>query len=143
MLSNGEELNSIDLMRVYRAASNELATPRMLHCALDKKRTVADASINFDTMTLKNISYFANLTADVSMPKIPIAGDRNLMTNGVAVSAGLFAYWTNAQVGWTKEMHQENGIVVLGDGSVQQMSSNLLKTEVTKQLNQTNYCLIP
>ena len=143
MLSNGEELDSIDLLRVYRSLSNELSTPRLLHCPTDTKRKRADAPINFETMALKNVSYFASLTADESMPQIPIAGDRNLTTNGVVVGAGLVALWTNAQLGWTKEMHIDQGMVVMGDGSVQQMSSNRLKAEVTKHLNQTNYVLIP
>jgi hypothetical protein len=143
MLVNGEDLESIDLLRVYRSLSNELSTPRLLHCPTDTKREEADASINFDTMTLRNVSYFVNLTADDSMPQVPLAGDRNLMTNGVAVGAGLLALWTNAQLGWTKELHRETGMLVMGDGSVQQMSSSRLKAEVTKDLNQTNYVLIP
>ena len=144
MMSNGVELTSIDVLRVYRDLSNELSTPKLLHCPMDTKREPDDWNkINFDTITAKNISYFTSLSADESMPQVILGGDRNLTTNGVAVWPGLFAMATNARVGWTKEMHVEHGEVVMSDGSVQQMSSSRLNASLKDQGIATNYLSIP
>ena len=77
------------------------------------------------------------------MPQVILGGDRNLATNGVAVGSGFFAMATNAEVGWTKEMHVEQGNVVMSDGSVQQMSSSRLKASLKDQDIATNYIVIP
>src|SRR5687768_10818744 len=62
MASNGMDLTSIDLLEVYRSLSNELSTPKLLHCPDDKKREADDwYQVNFDTITPKNISYFTSL----------------------------------------------------------------------------------
>ncbi len=144
MVSNGVELPSIDLMRVYRSLSNELSTPKLLHCGSDKERELDDWSkINFDTMTAKNVSYFTSLSANENRPEIMLGGDRNLMTNRVAVGPGLLGLATNAQVRWTKEMHNEQGNVVMSDGSVMQMSSSRLKFSLKDQDIATNYLVMP
>ena len=144
MVSNGVELTSIDLLEVYRSLSNELSTPKVLHCWSDTKREPKDWSrINFDTIRAQNISYFTSLSAEETRPEIILGGDRNLATNGLTVGSGFFAMGTNAQVGWTKEMHVEMGQVVMSDGSVQQMSSSRLKASLKDQDIATNYLVIP
>ena len=144
MRNDAVEMASIDLLSIYRSMSNLLSTPKILYCPMDTKREPKDWSkINFNTMTGKNISYFASLSAEETMPQIILAGDRNLATNGVAVGSGFFAMATNAQAGWTKEIHVEQGIVVMSDGSVQQMSSGRLKEAIPHQDVATNYILIP
>jgi len=144
MASNGMDLTSIDLLEVYRSLSNELSTPKLLHCPDDKKREADDwYQVNFDTITPKNISYFTSLSADETLPQTILGGDRNLATNWVAVGPGLFAMGTNVQVGWTEELHRGQGDVLMGDGSVMQMSSNNLKASLKDQGIETNYLVIP
>jgi type II secretory pathway pseudopilin PulG len=143
MVSNGVELTSIDLLRVYGILSNELSTPLLLHCPSDTKRDRADPLTRFDKITTKEISYFTSLSADETMPQVILGGDRNLATNGVAVGSGFFAMATNAQVRWTKELHVDQGNLVMSDGSVQQVNSNRLKAAVADQGIETNYLVLP
>ena len=144
MVSNGVELTSIDLLKVFRSLSNELSVPKLLHCPADAKREPADWSkINFDTVTAKNISYFTSLSANETQWQIILGGDRNLATNGVAVGSGFFAMGTNAQVGWTEELHRGQGNLVMSDGSVQQVNSNRLQAAVANQGIGTNYLVLP
>ena len=144
MMSNGVELTSIDLLQVFGLISNELSAPKLLHCPTDAKREPGDWNrASFATITVRNISYFTSLSADENRWQIILGGDRNLMTNGVAVGPGFFAMGTNAQVGWTKEMHVEQGNVVMSDGSVQQMSSSRLKAAIADQGIATNYLVLP
>ena len=144
MMSNGVELTSIDLLQVYGLISNELSAPKLLHCPTDVKREPSDWNrMNFATITDRNISYFTSLSADETMPQVILGGDRNLMTNGVAVGPGFFAMGTEAEAGWTKEMHGEMGQVVMSDGSVQQMSSSRLKASLKDQGIATNYLVLP
>ena len=141
MASNG--WHALDAVSVLRSLSNELSTPLLLHCPMDTNR-VAESRANFHTISAKNVSYFVSLSAAQTNPTALLAGDRNLMTNGKAVSAGLFALATNMQVGWTREMHVERGNVVLADGSVQRMNSSAeLKAAVKKQGIATNFLSIP
>ena len=140
MVSNGMEITSIDLLSVYKSISNELSTPKLLHCAADIRRKPA---VNFTDFTSEDISYFVNLSADEKRPQTFLAGDRNIQTNGVAVKSGLLVLTTNLPLAWTKEMHNEQGNVLMGDGSVQQMSSSRLKAAVSDQEVGTNYIVIP
>ena len=72
-----------------------------------------------------------------------MAGDRNMATNGVAVGSGLLALTTNAAASWTKEMHFEQGNILMGDGSVQQMNSNRLRAAMADQGIGTNWVVMP
>jgi hypothetical protein len=140
MVSNGVELASIDIVSLYGYLLNELSTPKILLCPEDKKKKEAASFTNFSG---KNISYFASLTAKETLPTAFLAGDRNLMTNGVPVSPGLLTLTTNLAIGWTKELHKEQGDVTMADGSVQQMSNSRLNQSVKDQNLATNYLAIP
>lgn len=140
MVSNGVDLTSIDIVSVYKSLSNELSTPKLLHCSADKQRKPAE---NFTDFTSEDISYFVSLSADETQPQIFLAGDRNLQINGTPVKPGLLVLTTNAALGWTKEIHNEQGNVAMADGSVQQMSSSRLKAAVPDQRIGTNYIVVP
>ncbi len=102
----------------FQPLSNELSTPKILHCPSDVRGEAA----NFFTLRNRNISYFFGLDADETGPSFLLAGDRNLTTNGVPAGPGIVEITTNMTVGWTKELHRFRGNVTLGDGSVQQFS---------------------
>lgn len=140
MASNGVEVASTDIVSIYGSLSNELSTPKILLCPEDKKKEEATSFTNFSG---KNISYFASLTAKETLPTAFLGGDRNLMTNGVPMRPGLLTLTTNLAIAWTKELHKEQGDVVMGDGSVQQMSSSRLKGAIRDQDIATNDLLIP
>ena len=139
MMSNGVALAEFDAVRVFRALSNEIADPRILISPADER--IAAAS--FTNLTARNISYFASLSAKATSPQVSLAGDRNVATNGVAIGTGLFALTTNSMVSWTKELHVEQGDILMSDGSVQQMSSSLLKQWLRDQDMGTNYLVFP
>jgi len=111
--------------------SNELATPKILVCPPDFRRSVAP---NFSSLNDTNLSYFVVPEADESLPQLWLSGDRNLATNGKALKPGLFTVRTNTALGWTAEQHRHNGNLAFADGSVQQFSSARLAQSVTNAL---------
>jgi hypothetical protein len=140
LLTAGVALESIDAVLVLGLHSNELSTPKYLHCPADRTRATA---ADFRKFSARNISYFASLMAADNMPDTILSGDRNLETNGAALRAGLFAMLTNTAIGWTEEMHVHKGNVGLGDGSVQQFDSNRLRMALSRQEVGTNWLTIP
>jgi hypothetical protein len=140
MMINGVAMAEIDVVRIFGALSNEIGDPKILICPTDKSRSAAASTTN---LTTRNISYFASLSAEVTLPQAFLAGDRNMATNGVEAGTGLYALTTNSAVSWTKEMHDEHGDIAMGDGSVQQMSSSRLKQSLRDQDLGTNYLVFP
>lgn len=140
MVSNGVDITSIDIPSVYKSLSNELSTPKLLHCSADKQRRAAE---NFTDFTSDDVSYFLNLSADETRPGTFLAGDRNLELNGKPVPPGLLILSRNTALGFTKEIHNRQGNIVMGDGSVQQMSSSRLAAAIPQQENATNVFVIP
>lgn len=122
---------------LWRAMSNELATPKILHCPADKQRTNA---LSFTQgFSDANISYFFNLNGVTTDPQMILAGDDNLIVNGVRVSPGILNLSTSNSVSWAKERHDGAGNAGLADGSVQMISSAGLKL----LLITTNRLVIP
>jgi len=75
----------------------------------------------------QNVSYFVALDAQEGSAESLLAGDRNLMTNGVPVRSGLLELTTNLTAGWTAQLHINAGIVLFGDGRVDQLTSARLR----------------
>ena len=93
---------------------------------------------------MKNISYFASLTADETLPVAFLSGDRNLQNHGQPVPAArTFALTTNALLRWTQQIHNDQGNIAMGDGSVQQFSSSRLSQAVRDQSVAANLLLMP
>lgn len=106
----------------FQVMSNELSTPTVLTCPADTRRPVKD----FARLTNSNLSYFVNISVDDAHPEMVMAGDRNL-TNGSPAVNGLLTLSTNRPAGWTHELHNGYGQVLLTDGSVQQLSAATLR----------------
>jgi len=122
--------NGTDNARVhfqFSLASNELATPNILVCPSDKERTPADT---FAVLGPNNVSYHLGNDADQAKPNIIVSADRSMTgfevlaqpdnTVCYLTSAGYFGQ--NAK--WAPSLcHGANaGNLVLGDGSVQQLT---------------------
>jgi prepilin-type N-terminal cleavage/methylation domain-containing protein len=133
----------------FATLSNELSTPKIITCPSDGKVTEANSwqqtgVVPKNTTPFNNnkyLSYFICFDATETAPQSFLAGDRNMMlTNpivgtahtdptkstltGVKVPVDL----TTLQVGWSKsDLHQDQGDICMGDGSVQQFSSSRLK----------------
>ena len=125
----------------FAALSNELSTPKIVICPSDSGRTEsgnwaltkANAQAPEPFNNNKNISYFIAAAADETKPQAYLSGDRNITNSGrtVITKSGWYALGTNTatttHVGWSKDAHNEQGNICMGDGSVQQMSSSRLK----------------
>jgi hypothetical protein len=104
------------------------------------------------TMCNSNVSYFIGLEATEDFPSMILSGDRNIYGGlntfanytatqnsgyGDASHFGAFGLlgtnWSTASPpapGWTGLMHQQAGNLLLCDGSVQQVSSSGLRTQL-------------
>jgi hypothetical protein len=119
----------------FRVMSNELSTPKVLVCPQDAKRHWAT---NFDSdLNNSNISYFVGLDAGSTNLDMLLCGDRNL-TNNSRPTNGILALRPGDTVGWTHEIHNKRGVILLTDGSVQIISNGafraVLPANVTNRL---------
>ena len=115
----------------FLVMSNELGSPQLLRCFSDLQRQAAK---NFASLCDSNISYFAVPEADESNPELWLSGDRNLATNNIGLTAGLFRMPTNQFISWTTQLHNNAGNLCFADGSVQQPSSTKLHSYATNAL---------
>lgn len=150
------------IFRHFASLSNELSTPKIVLCPSDSgrieannwstnKATGAAAATTVPFYSNTNISYFVNLEADETRPQAFLSGDRNLMTTNstpmkrtdIKVGA-ITTIKTNVLdgVGWSKDMHIEQGDICMGDGSVQQVSSSRLKVAL-RETEQDNLLGLP
>jgi prepilin-type processing-associated H-X9-DG protein len=140
LASNDVDLASINIETLFGAVSNELSTPKILYCPEDKQRKPAESFKDFNS---ENVSYFASLSPDESRPQSLLAGDRNILADGKLASR-LLPLSTNVVLSWSKDIHNEQGNVALGDGSVHQMSSSPLQQSVREGIGgATNYLVFP
>jgi len=116
----------------FVAMSNELGTAKIVVCPDDKGRNFAAdfGALKSDT----NVSYFTVPEADERLAEMWLSGDRNLMTNSVALRPGLFVVPTNRLMGWTAKIHKYKGNLALADGSVQQLTDGQLRQSFTNAL---------
>lgn len=143
MRENGVPREEIDARRVFLTLSNELSTPMILNCPNDAQRRKASA---FTNLAATNISYFASLTATKELPLAFLAGDRNLLSNGVAVPPGLFPLSTNVRTGWSQDIHAGKGNICMAVGAVLQFDTtkrlqNAVRDHPPEAL--TNWLAIP
>jgi len=121
----------------FQVLSNELGSPSVLVCPADSSRIKAPS---FERMRNQNLSYFIGLDATDTNPNLVLAGDDNLLVNGVPPKSRLVQLATNSVVAWSASRHRNQGNIALADGSVQQFSSSRLSAAlgaggpVTQQL---------
>ena len=111
-----EFVGASDVFLHFQTVSNELSSPKILVCPNDPAKTKA---MDFDTFSNQNLSYFVGLTSNENDFQSILSGDRNLTTNGTALSAGVFTLSTNNKLGWTTAIHNNagNGFTRVTDGS--------------------------
>src|ERR1022692_1790605 len=138
-VTNGGTLELVESGAVWRhflVMSNELNTPKILICPADSERQKYLASIwngtpsaPRDTIAFTgdlNTSYFIGVDAADTKTTMFLAGDRNLTVKNVALKPGLHSLATGEMVGWTKELHVNQGNILMADASVQQFSTTTL-----------------
>ncbi len=154
----------------YAAMSNDLSTPAILICPSDVNRMQAtDFGSNYMTslanprvpfLSNSNISYFVGLQAQETFPSMILGGDRNMTNNALGsipfpagglsflpYPGGIYILGTNhtslAGAGWSGMVHQNNGNALLGDGSVQGLSSFGLRNQLKNSGDASNLVAIP
>jgi prepilin-type N-terminal cleavage/methylation domain-containing protein len=117
----------------FRVCSNELVTPKILVCPLEKdKQKAADWTM---LTGLENVSYFAGLSAEETKPQSLLTGDGNIIGGG----GGLEPHW-NTTLGssidatWDGKVHGERGHITRADGSVQKLNTVALRDQVSAAL---------
>lgn len=141
--TNGGTAQFVDSTNVsihYGAISNELLNPKVLACPSDPARIPAT---DFAKLNNQNISYFIGLSAHRGGPPSILTGDRNLATNGTALTAGVFTLWLSNQPGWTMTIHKSRGNIALPDGSAQTVSKSNLQVLWLASPNTTRRLAIP
>jgi prepilin-type N-terminal cleavage/methylation domain-containing protein len=134
------------IWRHFSALSNELSTPKIIVCPSDGGRTEANnfaTNIPANNKTIvafnhnKFLSYFVGMAADETRPQSFLAGDRNVLASNAAPARTAINKSIITDLGiqsnglaWSKDLHQEQGDIAMGDGSVQQMSTSRLKNSL-------------
>jgi prepilin-type N-terminal cleavage/methylation domain-containing protein/prepilin-type processing-associated H-X9-DG protein len=138
----------------FAALSNELNTPKIVVCPSDSRVEATTFASNIvSSATTKNIvpfnnnmsvSYFVGIEADETRPQCFLSGDRNILDalanptristqNGQVTKLGTNSTSTpvpGTGPYYTNTMHNLQGNVCMGDGSVQQFSSARLKDAI-------------
>ena len=137
----------------FQVMSNELNTPKFLLCPADadsnrRRATCWTCALNeryeqIPFLGNTHTSYFVGVDAVDTNPTMFLAGDRNLMVNNVAFKPGLHSLGTNELVGWTRELHVNQGNVLMADASVQQLSQPGLVEALKNTGTVTNRLAIP
>ncbi len=137
--------------QAYRAASNELTSPKVLVCNGDAGSTRASTwepppapggyaiTSSGNPAHYANLSYFFGHEADEVRPQTILSGDRNVLRIGAAVVAAdavlqFTAAPQNIDAGWDVGIHKNAGNIGLGDGSAHQMTISALQRQVTSAI---------
>jgi prepilin-type N-terminal cleavage/methylation domain-containing protein len=142
---------------MFAAVSNELSTPKIIVCPSDQREPLRTNTWTYATVTLsvalrpKVPSYFVGLTASEEQPQSILSGDRNWTNNAYNLNfttGGNYNKLVNIPAtdvnvaakingwGWTQQhIHQSAGNLLLGDGSVQQVSDGRSRDQMRDALN--------
>jgi type II secretory pathway pseudopilin PulG len=114
-----------DLMKYILAVTNEISTPKILHCPEDRRKQ-ADSWTNFNR---QNLSYFVSEDASEFLPASFLSGDRNIASSGVIFPPGRakIPHRYIPKLSWAPILHRTQGNACMGDGSVQQLSGARLR----------------
>ena len=129
---DGGSADSAEWVDHFRACSNELVTPKVLVCPLDKNKAVAESWVNM--AGYDNVSFFFGLTAKESEPQGILMGDGHVLGGG----GGLDPYWNSGVLGsidatWDPTIRKQ-GNIALSDGSARSVTSQQLQEQIAAAL---------
>jgi prepilin-type N-terminal cleavage/methylation domain-containing protein len=134
----------------FRIISNELATPKILHCPSDPEKQTASDFADFVNRKNAVLSFGFGAGSMPSKPLMNLAADRNVLGNdnehcNVANIDGVTTLVPGSAVGpsWDLKIHNYAGNIVLADGSSQQTSKFTLSTFFTLTGDPKNCFLKP
>jgi hypothetical protein len=126
------------MFRLFQVLSNEFSVPKSVICPSDTR----SAATNWTSFANENVSYFIGLDANDTQPNMVLSGDRNLTLEGRLLT-GVVSLGTNSPVAWTKDMHRQSGNIGLADGSVQKVTTHLLRQQLAHSGDSTNLLVFP
>ncbi len=118
----------------FRVCSNELRTPQLLLCPLERGKWAGSnwTTLNADT----SVSYFVGKSTTDARTQDILAGDRNIMGGG----GGFDPSWsiflgTSIDAAWDKNLHALKGTLALGDGSARKINTPQLRDAISLLLS--------
>lgn len=149
----GGSKTQLETWQHFITMTNELVTPKILHCPSDLAKQIAGDFIDSATglRTLKNaaISYAVGTGAVPERAAAHLAGDRNLLgRDGQGCGpAAIFGFITQLRVTdnprWDSTMHVNAGNMVLADGSAHQFTQTALAQQMRSTEGDPNCSLKP
>ena len=141
----------------FAVISNELVTPKVLHCPTDKDRPGADTfaagATGFETLQNNALSYAPGTESTELNSALHIVVDRNIsgadgkVCNVAGITAPVVTTLNpfNGGTGWTKDLHKNEGNMALADGSAHQFTQFglLVHLQNTGDSNYSNCILKP
>jgi prepilin-type N-terminal cleavage/methylation domain-containing protein len=132
-MSSRGSMGSIDWTDNYRAASNELASPKILFCPTDKEKSQPAGWGPLQLDAERHVSSFVGLDATESKPQSILAGDRNIYGSGAGQDL-LFLKDGSINAKWDTSMHNLQGYIVLADASVHHVNNSQLQDHIAASL---------
>jgi|SwirhirootsSR2_FD_contig_41_7548274_length_1154_multi_2_in_0_out_0_2 prepilin-type N-terminal cleavage/methylation domain-containing protein len=144
----------------FRAASNELVSPKVLACPSDTEKTRANVftppGVAGPPQTVEfkdaNLSYFVSTDADEARPAKMLCGDRNI-TGGsgggmagspnVGTEKGFPDDATANKAEWSVDIHIKQGNFALADGSATQSTIDILRKAIRAAGYESNVPIYP
>ena len=152
-IPEGGSKTLLETWQHFITLSNELFTPKVLHCPSDSaKQTATDfssAATGLRSLTNAAISYAIGTGALPERPAAHLAGDRNLLGRdgqGCGPSA-IYGFITQLRVTdnprWENTLHHNAGNLVLADGSAHQFTQAGLVQQMGSTEDDPNCTLKP
>lgn len=132
--SEGGSRNTAEWVNHFRTCSNELVTPKILVCPMEKEKKAAD---NWALISgLENVSYFVGLTAEEAKPHSLVCGDNNIQGGG----GGLDPHWNvflggSIDAEWDAKIHNERGHILQPDGGVRKLKTFGLRDQISAAIS--------
>ena len=124
----------------FQVLSNELSTPRVLHCGADTERR---CPTNFTSdLTDGRLSYFLNMDSAHGDGPSLLSGDRNI-TNRATAGSPLVSLTKGTSIGWTKGLHSKQGNLCFADSSVRGCTNGAVGTFLQIHAGVTNHLAVP
>ena len=142
--------SGVNTWHVLGCMPNELGTPKVIVCPSDDRtpglNMITNTTPGYGYTNNLQTSYFIGVAANENLPQSVLSGDRNI---GIVNNATDFGYSPTTAAGndqivatnstslvqFTDKMHLKQGNVAMGDGSVQQVSSARLRSEILKNVD--------
>ncbi|MEY2409733.1 MAG: hypothetical protein QOF48_2403 [Verrucomicrobiota bacterium] len=136
----------------YQALSNEVDTPKILHCPGDSQRPAAQGwsatAPGFGALKNGALSYFIGTDCNLGYTRMHAIGDRHVKGDDgnhcdtASIAAGITALRAGT-ASWSGPLHDNGGNLALGDGAVLQLTDTGLRQHLAHTGDQSNCVLKP